>query len=120
MARDHSLEAREHLAALLQHADRWPLLADVGDLLRVEIDVGRLVDVTPLSQELARRREDLDAAVLAVADVHLALAIDPEAVRQVELARLFLAGLPPRIQQGPLAREPMHPAVAVAVCGVQG
>src|SRR5262249_61963713 len=106
-------EASQHLAALLHHADGRPLLAHVGDLLRVEGDVRRLDDVPPLGEELARPREDLDPAVLAVADVHLPLLVDPEAVRQMELAGLLLAGLAPGVEQRALAREPVHAAVAV-------
>jgi hypothetical protein len=113
------VETGEHVAALVHHADRRPLLADVGDVLGVEVDVRGLVDVPPLGDEPARSREDLDAAVLAVADVDVVLAIDPQAVGEVKLSGFLFPGFPPGVEQDALAREAVDPAVAVAVRDVQ-
>src|SRR5438034_3802637 len=61
----------------------------------------------------------LDPAVLAVADVDAALLVHPQAVREMELAGLHLAGRAPRRQQAALGLEAMDAAVAVAVRDVQ-
>src|SRR5215510_2958730 len=53
VARARRVEAGEHLAAPIHDADRRPLLTDVGDLLLVEVDVGRLHNVAPLRDESA-------------------------------------------------------------------
>src|SRR5438128_10706302 len=63
------VEARQHLAAPVEDADRWSQLAHVGDLPRVEVDVRRAMDVPPLRDELALGGEHLDAAILPVANV---------------------------------------------------
>src|SRR5262249_4596146 len=52
VARARRVEAGQHLAAPLHDADRRPLLADVGHLLLVEMDVGRLIAVAPLPPQL--------------------------------------------------------------------
>src|SRR2546425_13362585 len=46
------VEASQHLAALVENTDRRPYLADVGDLLRGNVDVRGTVDVAPLRDEL--------------------------------------------------------------------
>src|SRR5467141_3217155 len=79
------VEAREHLAVSIEDADGRPELADVGDLLGVEVNIGRAMDIAPLGNELAAPVEHLDAAVLPIADVHESLRVDPQAMRQVEL-----------------------------------
>src|SRR5207249_7101929 len=113
------VEARQDLAVSIEDADRRPQLAHVGHLLRVEVDVGRPMDIAPLGDELPARVEHLDAAVLPVADVDESLRVDPQAVGQVELAGLLLARRAPRREQGALRREAMHAAVAVAVRDVE-
>src|SRR5438128_2915406 len=38
------VEARQHLTAPIEDANRWPQLADVGDLARIEVDIGGAMD----------------------------------------------------------------------------
>src|SRR5262249_59851837 len=114
VARTRRVEPGEHRAGPFQDADRRPLLADVGHLLLVEPDVGRLLDVAPLRDELALGGEDLDPAVLPVTDIHRAVGPDPEAVRQVELPRRLLARVAPGGDEAAVLRAAMHAGVAGA------
>src|SRR5260221_6279355 len=56
-------------------------------ILGVEADLHRPPRVRPLPQVFSLRTENLNAAVLAVGNVHQAAAVDGDAVRQVELSR---------------------------------
>src|SRR6516162_2371095 len=95
-------------------------LAVVFLLGNVEIAVLAAADVVgaahpgPLGEILAVRGEDLDALVRPVPDIELAVVIDGDRVRQVELASAT-ARLAPRFDQPSVARKAMHAGVAVAV-----
>ena len=56
-------------------------------IILVDVDVDGVVDIGPLLDELAILGEDLDAIVRPVADVDAAVAVDGEAVEEIELAR---------------------------------
>ena len=64
------------------------VLGDVDDILVVDIKE-RDADQRdrPDRQEIAVLVEDLDAVIFAVSDEEPAAAVDPQTVRQVELAR---------------------------------
>src|SRR5688572_145907 len=85
-----------------------PAIVAVG----VDHQVGRAGDVGPGGEVLAGRVEDLHAVVLAVAHEDAPVGVDPDAVRQVELARP-VAGLAPRLEQLAGGGEAVHARVAV-------
>src|SRR2546430_12261159 len=62
------------------------LLGDVEIAVLAAGDVVRAAHAGPLAEEVAIRREDLDALVGPVGDVELAVRVEGDAVRQVELA----------------------------------
>src|SRR5439155_19071692 len=62
---------------------------------------------------------DLDAIVLPIADVDVAVVARDEAVRQVKLVRLGLAGLAPRRDEPAGGGEAMDAGVAIAVGHVE-
>ena len=65
-------------------------------------------------EELAVGREELNAAVLAIGDVHGAVGVDGDAVRHVKLPRPA-PRLAPREQQPAVGRRTVDARVAVAV-----
>src|SRR5262249_21946534 len=75
-------------------------------------------DIGPLAAEDAVRREELQAAVLAVGDAHGAVLVDGQAVRDVELTRAA-ARFAPRLLQPAVGREAVDAGVAVAVGDVE-
>src|SRR5262249_21379086 len=97
--------ARQQMAGSVEDADvgsacrlRWVLLklkpagleshvAHEGPIVGINTDLHRTPGVRPLLQILAVRRENLNPAVLAISDVDLALAVDGNSVRQIELSR---------------------------------
>ena len=93
-------------------------LADEEVAFGVAGDVHGALDVVPELDELAVEGEELDAVVLAVADDD-AVAVDDEAVGQVEVVGLGLAGLTPGLDQLALAGEAVDAGVAVAVGDVE-
>jgi hypothetical protein len=90
------IPARNLAAFLVQDNDRRFEVADINGVVGVDIDIGGPVEVSPLRDVAPFGRKELDAAVLAVANVNRALLVDPEAVRQMEFARPLLARLTPR------------------------
>src|SRR3954470_14694254 len=111
-------ERAEHLAREIQLVDLADA-ADENDLIRPGRDAhrpGQAVE-RPLLLERAPGVEHLDAAVLPIGDVQVLVAIDHDAVRRVELARLRTA-VAPVLHQVAFARELHHPRVAVAVSDV--
>ena len=82
--------AADDVAVEVDDAELVLELGDVHDLLaRVDVELGRAAEAGPHVEVLAVRREDLDAVVLAVGDVDLALVL-PDAVHGVEVARPVL------------------------------
>src|SRR2546425_1173369 len=90
------------------------LLGDVEIAVPAAADVIGAAHAGPLAEEIAVRREDLDALVRPVGDVELAGIVERDAVRQVELARAMTRRAP-RFDQPTVARETVHAGVAVAV-----
>ena len=78
-------------------------------------NVGGTAGIGPHGDEVAGGVEHLDAAVLAVADVHAVIAGHQQAVGQVELVGMFLAGLAPGILVVAVVVEAVDARVAVAV-----
>ena len=93
-------------------------LADQEVALVVTGDVHGALDIVPELDELPVEGEELDAVVLAVADDD-AVAVDDQAVGQVKVVGLGLAGLAPRLDQLALGGEAVDPGVAVAVGDVE-
>ena len=91
------------------------VLGDVDDVVGVHVE-DRRADQRggPGLEILALLIEHLHAVVLPIAYEHATVAIDPHAVRQVELTRAR-ARLPPREQVFPVGGELVHAGVAVAV-----
>src|SRR5262249_56907215 len=81
-------------------------------------DLTRAGDAGALAAVGAGRREELDAAVLAVRDVDGAVRPHGQAVGEVELTRAA-AGFPPGLNQAAVGREAVDPGVAVAVRDVK-
>ncbi len=61
-------------------------LTDIGVAVAVEAEIRGPRDVRPHLEQGAIDLEDLDAVVLAVADVHPIARIDPQAVHEIELS----------------------------------
>src|SRR5438874_4490813 len=100
-------------------AEAAPDLADVEPSGRaLEEQARRPMHVGPLRLVLAVAVEDLDAMVLAIGDVHPALGVAADVVRDVELARVG-AGLAPRVEPAAVRRIRVHARVAVAVGDVE-
>ena len=114
-----ALHAGEHISLSVADADIGGL-AGVFLLGNVEIAVLAAGDVVgaahagPLAEVVALGREDLDALVRAVGDIELAVIVEGDAVRQVELA-LAIARRAPRFDEPAVARKAVHAGVAVAV-----
>ena len=120
MAHSTTLEARPNGAVAAQQADSgrrtvYRTLAHVEYAVSVERDVHGPLDVIPDSQELSFRGKDLDAVVLTVTEVDLAVLPYYQAVGQVELVGALLTRLTPRRFQVAVRREAVDPSVAVAV-----
>jgi hypothetical protein len=62
--------------------------------VRAEAEAVGITDAGPLLQELAFGVENLDALVLAVADVDALILVDQNCVRQIELSRLIAIAAP--------------------------
>src|SRR3984893_13916331 len=90
------------------------LLGNVVIAVLASRDVVRPAHAGPLAQVVAVRREYLDALVRPVGDVELALGVEGDAVRQVELA-LAMARRAPRLDEPSVAGKAVHAGVAVAV-----
>ena len=85
---------------------------------RVDRDPLRRAQMGPDLEQLSVRVEDLDPVVLAVAHVEPPLPVDLDVVRRVELAWLRTL-LAPRLHERPIAPEPHHSRVAVAIGNVE-
>src|SRR5215469_9916683 len=114
-----ALHSGEHISLSITHANLRGL-AVVFLLGNVEIAVLAAGDVVgaahagPLAEVLALGREDLDALVRAVADVELAVVIEGDGVRQMELAAA-MTGFAPRFDEPAVAGEAVDAGVPVAV-----
>src|SRR5262249_23726301 len=86
--------------------------------LLVDQELKRPGHVVPLSLIAPVRREELEAAVLAVGDVDRAVLVHGQAMRDVKLARTA-PRLAPRLEQAAVRRETMDARVAVAVRDVE-
>ena len=108
--------ARQPLAVEGQDADHPGIvLGDVDDVVVVDIEERDADQLDrPDRQQLAVLVEDLHPVVLAVGDQHPPAAVDPQPVRQVELARP-VARLAPGLEIFHIGREFVHARVAVAV-----
>src|SRR6516165_7450916 len=108
--------ARQTLAVEGQDADPAAIvLRDVNDVVIVDIEERRADQFgRPNRQQFAVLIEDLHPVVFAVGHQHPAAPVDPDAVRQVELA-----GRRPRFAPGEqmfgVGREFVHPGIAIAV-----
>src|SRR5580700_10956096 len=114
-----TVEAGEHRSSSIADADLRGLaavflLGDVEIAILAAGDVVRPAHAGPHAEEVAIRREYLDALVGPVGDVELAVRVERDAVRQVELA-LAMARRAPRLDQPSVAGEAVHAGVAVAV-----
>ena len=114
-----AVEAGQHPSRRVEDADASGAavhlsLADQEVPLRVSRDVHGPLDVVPELDELAVEREELNAVVLAVTDDD-AVAVDDQAVGQVEVVGLRLPRLAPGLDQLALAGEAVDAGVAVAV-----
>ena len=61
-------------------------VGDIHDVIAVDDDAAGPAELGELAEELAVLGEDLDAVVVAVADIQIALGIHRQAVRHAELA----------------------------------
>src|SRR6266481_4080236 len=112
-------KAGEHRALSIADADLRGLavvflLGDVEIAVLAAADVVGAAHAGPLAEEIAVRREDLDALVRPVGDVELAVIVARDAVRQVELA-LGVARRAPRFDEPAALRKAVDAGVAVAV-----
>src|SRR5712671_1757993 len=114
-----AVEADENRSVRIADADLRGLAA-VFLLGNIEIavlaarDVVRPAHAGPHAEEVAVRREYLDALVRSIGHVELAVRVERDAVRQVELA-LAMARRAPRLDEPAVARKAVHAGVAVAV-----
>jgi hypothetical protein len=90
------------------------LLGDGVGSIRAACDVVRAAHAGPLTKERALGREDLDAAVGSVGNIELAVVVDRDAVRQMELS-LGMARRAPGRDELAVACEAVHAGIAVAV-----
>src|SRR5919109_455465 len=123
VARSPARKARQHLAGGVQHTDarRRPVhtaLADVDYAVTVDRDIHRPLDIGPDVLKLPVQTKHLNAMVLPIAHVDLAVR-DDQAVRQVEMAWGRLARLAPGLFQLAVPREPVHTGVAVAIGDIE-
>src|SRR5690242_6890275 len=114
-----ALHAGEHIALRVADADIGGvagvfLFSDVEIAVLTARDVVGAAHAGPLAEEVAVGGEDLDALVRPVGDVELAIIVERDAVRQMELAHA-ISRLAPRVEEAAVAREAMHAGVAVAV-----
>jgi hypothetical protein len=79
-----------------------------------EYVTGFTADVSPLTKEFALVIEDLDSAVLPIANPHSILSVHPNRVRLSELA-WGSTGLAPGKEQSALRTELMHSCVTVTI-----
>src|SRR5690606_5607765 len=110
-------DAGDQEIVLVEDRDAALEFGDVAQSVAVDDDVARLLDASDLAQVLAFEREALDAPVLAVADVHLRLAValdHPGRVGQAERSGRD-AGLAPRAHVLAAGSELVDARVAVAV-----
>src|SRR5215510_1846089 len=118
------LPASEHRSVAIANADkrRRPvglLLADVKHAIFVPGDVIWPTHTSPHADELPIGRENLHAAIGAVADVDLPIRSDQHAVRQVELTGCGLAWLAPGVDELAIARKAVYPGITVAIGNVE-
>src|SRR5215472_7891105 len=114
-----ALEAGEDASLRIADADISGLavvflLGDVEIAVLAAGDVVRPAHAGPLAEEVALRREYLDALVRPIGHIEPPGIIERDAVRQVELA-LALARRAPRLDEPAVARKTVHPRVAIAV-----
>src|SRR6516162_10777657 len=107
-----ALHAGEHRSVRIAYADLRGLaavflLGDVEIAVLAAGDVVRAPHAGPDAEEVALRREDLDPLVRPVGDVELAVIVERDAVRQVELP-LGPARRPPRFDEPTVARKAVH------------
>src|SRR5262249_7918695 len=104
------LPAGEHCPFAIANTDkRWRpvglLLADVKHAILVSGDVIWPTHASPHTDELSVGRENLHAAIGAVADIDLPIRSDQHAMRQVELAGCGFARLAPGVNELAVARK---------------
>jgi hypothetical protein len=90
------------------------LLGDVEIAVFAAGDIVGTPHAGPLAEEVAVGREDLDSLVRSIGHIKLAVVVESDAVRQVELA-LAMARRAPRFDKPAVARKAVHAGVAVAV-----
>ena len=78
--------AAEQCSVRRDLAQARDLIGDVGSTVPVNVDVHRMVEVTPFAQVLTLGAEDLDPVVLSVGDQDAAVRVDPDRVRRGEVA----------------------------------
>src|SRR6266540_734984 len=92
-------------------------LGDIDIALAVDKDLARTDDIGPGGKELTLRREELDAAVLAVSDEHGSFRVHCDPVGNVELAGTT-PWFAPGEEQPAVGGELVHSGVAVAISDV--
>ena len=115
----HDRQAGPDVRVVPVHRRRRTELADdeSGLAAAAAVEAAGPVHVDPLRFVLAVAVEHLDAVILAVGDVHPALRVGGDVVRDVELAGIR-ARLAPREQQLSVRRVLVHARIAVAVAHV--
>src|SRR5258708_6880480 len=118
-SRSTAVEAHQNRSVRIADADlrRLAVVFLLGNVVIAVLaprDVVRPAHAGPHAEVVAVRREYLDALVRPVGDVELALRVEGDAVRQVELA-LAMARRAPRLDQPSNPVQALHAAVALAV-----
>src|SRR5258708_6493029 len=111
---DGATATADQFSVRAEQADARDLVGHEHHVAVVHPDLHRMIEVAPFGEESAIAVEHLDAVVLAIADQHLAAAIDPDGVRRREGPRPG-AGTTPGGEQRAVGGKPMDPGSAVTV-----
>jgi hypothetical protein len=96
--------------AALSRLQRAPQLGHIDQAILADRNVGRPQHIGPHGEIIAGAIEELEAVILAIADDHILLRVERDAVRQVELARPG-ADIAPAVEQIALRIEVMDAAL---------
>ena len=83
----HDRDSRAYVGSVAVHGHAPAELADIDTLVVVYVDGAGPMHVVPNVFDASLAIEDLDAVILAVADVQVAVAVGGDVVDYVELAR---------------------------------
>ena len=92
---------------------------DIDGPVATGVQVGGKLQVSPLSQEISGRLENLDSVVPPITYVDQPVLVNPKAVGRVELARSMVSRFTPGSDEPALGGEPVDPAVSVAIGDIQ-